>query len=425
MNLRYIIDRVKSNSFFKNVAILASGTIISQIIVIAFSPLLSRLYSVEAFGLLSLFTSYMVISAVVSTGRFELAIGLPEKDNDAKKLFQLILFIGFFVSIIYLGIIFILKEFFIDRLELQILNYWWIYLAPLYIFFIAVFSGSVYWLQRKKKYKKITFANALQVIITTICSVVLGLMKLSEGMIFALIFGMIISSLYIILSESDLRKDFFIFNGIKQLGIEYISFPRYMLFSDLSLTASQQFIPILFSVLYSTTIVGFFSMANRMLRLPNIVITTAIGNVFRNEAIDEIRKNGNCVDLYKSTFKKLIVMSLPIYLFLFLVSPYLFVVVFGEKWYEAGIFARVLSVLLLVEFIATPLNVLFNIRERQKILMRLQFLNAVMGGVMIFLGFKIFNNASISLILFTINALIFNIVFIALSYRIARQKNSN
>lgn len=425
MNFRHIIDRVKSNSFFKNVAILASGTIISQIIVIAFSPLLSRLYSVEAFGLLSLFTSYMVISAVASTGRFELAIGLPEKDSDARKLFQLILFIGFFISIIYLGIIFILKEFFMDQLELQILNYWWIYLAPLYIFFIAVFSGSVYWLQRKKKYKKITFANALQVIITTICSVVLGFMKLSEGMIFALILGIIISSLYIILSESDLKNDLFVFKGIKQVGIEYISFPRYMLFSDLSLTASQQFIPILFSVLYSTTIVGFFSMANRMLRLPNIVITTAIGNVFRNDAIDEIRKNGNCVDLYRSTFKKLVAMSLPIYLFLFLISPYLFVVVFGEKWYEAGMFARILSVLLLVEFIATPLNVLFNIREKQKILMRLQFLNAIMGGVMIFLGFKIFNSASVSLILFTINALIFNIVFIALSYRIARQKNYN
>nr|WP_317127399.1 oligosaccharide flippase family protein [Chryseobacterium sp. CH21] len=125
-------------------------------------------------------------------------------------------------------------------------------------------------------------------------------------------------------------------------------------------------------------------MANRMLRLPNIVITTAIGNVFRNDAIDAIRKNGNCIDLYKSTFKKLVIMSFPIYLFLFIVSPYLFVVVFGEKWYEAGLFARILSVLLLVEFIATPLNVLFNIRERQKILMRLQFLNAVMGGFMIF-----------------------------------------
>ena len=425
MDFRGIINRVKSNSFFRNVAILASGTIISQIIVIAFSPLLSRLYSVEAFGLLSLFTSYMVISGVVSTGRFELAIGLPEKDSEAKKLFQLILFIDFFVSLIYLGIIIILKEFFKDRLELQILNYWWIYLAPLYIFFIAVFSASVYWLQRKKEYKKITFANALQVIITTICSVALGFMKLGEGMIFALILGIIISSFYIIYSEPELKKGIFVFKDIKRVGKEYISFPRYMLFSDLSLTASQQFIPILFSIIYSTTIVGFFSMANRMLRLPNIVITTAIGNVFRNDAIDEIRKNGNCIDLYKSTFKKLVIMSLPIYLFLFIVSPYLFVVVFGEKWYEAGMFARILSVLLLVEFIATPLNVLFNIRERQKILMRLQFLNAVIGGIMIFLGFKIFNNASASLILFTINALIFNIIFIALSYRIARQKISN
>ncbi|WP_223606125.1 lipopolysaccharide biosynthesis protein [Chryseobacterium sp. OSA05B] len=425
MSFRNIISRIQSNTFFKNVAILASGTIISQAIVVASSPLLSRLYSVEAFGLLSLFTSYMVISAVVSTGRYELAVGLPEKDTDAKKLFQLILYIGFFISAIYLGIITLLKELLGQHVDLQIFKYWWIYLAPIYIFFIAVFSGALYWLQRKKKYKKITIANAIQVIFTALCSIVFGLFHRTEGMILSLILGTIISSLYIVVSEKDLKKDLFVFTDIKSVAKQYSSFPRYMLFSDLSLTASQQFIPILFSALYSTTVVGFFSMANRMLRLPNIVITTAIGNVFRNDAIDEIRKNGNCENLYKSTFKKLVAMSFPIYLFLFIVSPYLFVIVFGQKWYDAGIFARILSVLLLVEFISTPLNVLFNIREKQKILMRLQFLNAVAGGIMIFLGFKVFNNASVSLILFTLNSLLFNIIFLVLSYRIAKQKTFN
>jgi O-antigen/teichoic acid export membrane protein len=193
-----------------------------------------------------------------------------------------------------------------------------------------------------------------------------------------------------------------------------------MIFSDLSLTASQQFIPILFSALYSTTVVGFFAMANRMLRLPNIVITSSIGNVFRNDAIDEIREKGNCEQLYKSTFKKLVWMSFPCYFVLFIISPYIFEIIFGEKWYDAGVFARIISVFLLVEFIATPLNTLFYVREKQKLLMRLQFLNAILGGIMIFLGAKLFMSPSISLVLFSLNSLVFNILFLFLSFKISK-----
>ena len=76
------------------------------------SPILTRLYSVEAFGTLSLFTSFMVIFGVITTGRYELAMGLPEKDEKAKDLIKLIFILGFIVSIVYLVILFITKELF-------------------------------------------------------------------------------------------------------------------------------------------------------------------------------------------------------------------------------------------------------------------------------------------------------------------------
>ena len=193
-----------------------------------------------------------------------------------------------------------------------------------------------------------------------------------------------------------------------------------MIFSDLSLTASQQFIPLIFSVLYSNTIVGLYSLANRMLRLPNIVLTSSIANVFRNDAIDEIRNKGNCEELYISTFKKLIFMSLPIYILVFIFSPKIFVLIFGVKWEMAGYFARVLSTMLLFEFVATPLNTIFYVREKQKIFMRLQVLNAIIGGILIYLGYNLFNDALYSLILFSAGSIIFNLILLFKSYTIAK-----
>lgn len=421
MNFKKILNSVKSNSFLQNVAILSSGTVISQLIVIATSPLLSRMYSVESFGILSIFTSFTVFLAVLSTGRYELAVGLPKEDSRASAIFKLIIYISITVTSLYLVLIFLLKNVFHIHDKTQFLSNNEVYIAPLYIFFGAVYSALGYWNQRNKKYKKITFSNAIQVITSCIFSIIFGILGYKNGMIIGMISGIFTSILYLLLTDRELRT--FLkshHNELKSVAKEYSSFPRYMIISDMSLAACQQFIPILFSVLYNTTIVGFFSMANRMIRLPNIVITTSVGNVFRNEAIDEIREKGNCKDLYRSTIKKLILMSFPIYLAVFIISPKLFVFVFGDKWEVAGYFARILSVMLLIEFVVTPLNTLFYVVGKQKILMRLQVVNALLVFISIYSGYYFFSDYYISLILFSGVSILSNIIFLIFTNKLSK-----
>lgn len=421
MSLRDLLNRVKANPFLKNVAILSSGTIISQLIVIGISPLLSRLYSVESFGILSIFTSIAVFFAVLSTGRYELALGLPEENHKAVKIFKLIIFISIFVSILYLLIIFILKNIIHIHDKNGFFNNNQIYLIPVYIFFAAVNSALGYWNQRSKNYKKITLGNAIQVIITSIFSLVFGFLHKEIGLIWALIIGIAVSDIYLFFTDKNLQKQLLASSsGIVQVGKEYISFPKYLILSDLSLTGSQQFIPILFSMLYNTTVVGFFAMANRILRIPNLVITGSIGNVFRNDAIDEIRKNGNCEHLYQSTIKKLAMMSLPIYLVIFIISPAVFMFVFGKEWEIAGYFARIMAAMLLFEFIATPLNTLFYVRGKQKILMRLQVLNAIVIFTAIYVGYYFFKDYYYSLMLYSLVSIISNIVFIIFTNKLSK-----
>ncbi len=202
---------------------------------------------------------------------------------------------------------------------------------------------------------------------------------------------------------------------------EYSAFPRYMIFSDLSLNANQQLTPIMFASLYNSTIVGHYSLANRILRLPNIVITSSIANVFRNDAIDEIRIHNNCRDLYVSTLKKLFLMSFPVYLFLFILSPFVFKFVFGSEWELAGNFGRIISIFLFVEFIATPLNTLFYVRNKQRKLMILQTINLFFSILMIVISAVIFQSPYFSLLLYSFNALLFNVLLLIYSYKLSKE----
>lgn len=422
MKINY--KNITKNPFFISVATLTSGTIISQFIVIISSPLLARLYSVEAFGIISIFSSLMVIFGVLTTGRYELSIGLPNDEKKAKNLMLLIASLGFLVSIIYLFLLFVFKEIFQYPANAALFKNNWIYLAPLYAFFIAIYSSLIYWNQRNKNYKKITISNGLQVVSTTICSIIFGFLGIIEaGMMISLVLGIIISSIYLLL-EFNREKFVYKFDSIKSVAKEYISFPKYMILSDLSLSISQQYIPIIFAGLFSSTIVGYFALANRMIRLPNIILTSSITSVFRNDAIDAIRNNGNCQQLYLSTLKKLIFMSIPIFLLVFIFSPILFIFFFGQKWEIAGNFARILSIMLLFEFVATPLNSLFYINDKQKKLMKLQTVNTIIGMLMIYVGYKFFNNVYFSLMLFCFNAIIFSVIFILHTFKFSKLINN-
>ena len=104
-----MLNRLKPKSeFARNVLTLMTGTTIAQAIPIAISPILTRIYTPEDFGIFALYMSMASILSVVATGRYELAIMLPKKDEDAINIVALSLIISFLVSFIALLIVFFL-----------------------------------------------------------------------------------------------------------------------------------------------------------------------------------------------------------------------------------------------------------------------------------------------------------------------------
>ena len=78
------VDRFSpEGSFLNNVLTLLAGTILAQIITVSVSPILTRLYTPEDFGVFALYTSIASILVIFGTCRYELAIVLPEEDGEA------------------------------------------------------------------------------------------------------------------------------------------------------------------------------------------------------------------------------------------------------------------------------------------------------------------------------------------------------
>lgn len=418
------IAKVKRSGFLRSVSTLAVGTVLSQAILFGSSPLLTRIYTPADFGLMALFTSISSLVAILTTGRYELAIGLPEKEEDGVKVVLLTIGSSAVISTLYYFIIFGLRMIDLPLLHnSQLLHESVIFLVPVYTFFAAMYSALVYWNQRSKSYVNISTSNVVQAAVTTILNIALGLLGIKMfGLIYGLTFGQLGSNLFLVFRF--IKKDRFkgvSFAAIKEIAVKYVEFPRYMIFSGLLLTTTQQIVPIIFSFLFDATVVGLFSMANRMLRIPNIVLTTSIGNVFRNDAIDKIRENGNCNALYVATMKKLTILSIPIYLILWIIAPILFTFFFGKDWLAAGYFARIMCIMLVLDFVAQPLSTLFYVIGKQKAYMRIQLFNTLLGIVGLWAGAYFFKDAYLSITFFTVANCIGSLITIFLTYQYSKE----
>ena len=122
-----------------------TGTIIAQAIPIAISPILTRIYRPEDFGLYAIFVAIITILGTVVSGRYELAIMLPKKDEDAINIFALGILITVCMTAFITILVVALNDFIVSLLNNQEIRYW-LYLVPDSVFFVGCFNLLSYFI---------------------------------------------------------------------------------------------------------------------------------------------------------------------------------------------------------------------------------------------------------------------------------------
>jgi O-antigen/teichoic acid export membrane protein len=131
-------------------------------------------------------------------------------------------------------------------------------------------------------------------------------------------------------------------------------------------TASNNLPVILLVSLFDSTITGFFGLAKSITYLPISLIGNSISQVFYSESANLGKENPKEIKrLSVSLMKKIAIIAVIPLLVLLIFGPILFSFVFGNEWYEAGIYARLLSIMVYFHFIITPIGRVLEIFERQ------------------------------------------------------------
>jgi O-antigen/teichoic acid export membrane protein len=406
--------------YFKNIFSVALGTIIAQIIPIIFSPILTRIYSPENFGLFGIYMSIVSICVTISSARYDLAIFIPKNTDDAKRVFIITMIINvifFFISFLIL-IIFnksIILFFDLRGLETLILT------IPTLVFFISISQNYVLWLNKVKQYSKLNFFKIFTSGLLTSFNLLFGFFKLKyNGLILSVLLTQFVLVVFSFFNIKIFFK-FFNINRLKVLLLKYKNFPYFSLPSTLSGEVGAQIPIFLLVFFFNQSIAGYYLLATKIISLPFSVIGNSIATVYRQEAIEEFNRYGKCDKIYVSTLKKVFFISIAPILIIMFGSEWIFSFYFGSEWLVAGKMASYLSVLVFFQLLSSPMADTILFVNGQKLDLFLQLLRLILTFLSFLFG-GILNNYELSVILFVASYSIYYILHSIIQFRISKGK---
>lgn len=371
-----MITKFKPKSdFSRNVLTLMTGTTIAQAIPIVFSPILTRIYNPEDFGVFALFVAITSIFSSIATGRYELAIMLPKKDEDAINILALGIIINLLIFLfLYIGIYCFITDIvlLLNNKEIRI----WLYFVPIAVLFIGFFNLLNYYNNRKKFYKDISHTTIIKSIVLTSCQLIIGFFKNGEA---GLIIGELMSRIFAnikllknILKDDKLMKAIS-YKKVLVLGKKYNNFPKFSVPAILANVLSGNLINIFISTIFNVTSLGFYSLAERILGVPTSLIGKSVSQVYYQEACVEYKKNKSFYKLFLKTVFKLVIIGLLLFGFLYFAIVDIFIYVFGKNWEIAGEYGKILLFLYFCRFIVSPLTITPMVLNKVKIDLYFQF----------------------------------------------------
>ncbi|MDD1674805.1 MAG: oligosaccharide flippase family protein, partial [Methanomicrobiales archaeon] len=321
--------------------ILVGGTTVTQVLSILASPVLTRLFGPEAFGLSALFVSITSIISVFVCLRYELAIMLPETEEDAVNLVGVSIFAVILITLLTIPVSYFGSTAIALWLNAPELGaYMW--LVPPSTFLSGLFLALNYWNTRTRQFGRLANVRVAGAVATTGSQIGAGIAGFTSAgvLIGGSILGSFISTFVLMVQvwrdDSHLFRKGLHWQRMKQGIIRYRNFPLFDSWAALLNSVSTSLPFFLLSIYFSPAIVGFYSLGNRILKLPLGFIGSSINQVFYQRAAEAKHKGDEALRaLSHAIFLRLAVLgSYPIFL-LMVIGQEVFVVVFGGNWAEA------------------------------------------------------------------------------------------
>jgi lipopolysaccharide exporter len=354
----------------KNVAVLASGTALAQVLTVLAYPILMRLFNPDEFGLFALFGALNMTFVAVASGRYELAIVLAKTKEEAANLLALTLGIVAAVSVTSGFAVWVFGDPLLKLLGYQELH-GLLWFLPLMILTTTAAQVLGVWATRQQAYKRLSLSTISRSVGVAAAQVAAGLLGMGvDGLVLGLIFGTVLSAVIVAwqLIRYDLPSLRLIINwrAMKRLAKKHLDFPLYSMPQALLSSTTVTVPSILLTALFSPYVAGLYWFTYRLFEMPITLLGDATRRVFYQRAAELYHQGEDLTDIFVRTTGGLTAMvTLPV-IVMFAAGPWIYAVAFGDAWREAGVFAQWIVIWWAMRFISLPALMLVPVLNLQR-----------------------------------------------------------
>jgi len=364
-----LIKKLNKNPFLKNVVLLAGGTATAQAITILSAPVVTRLYTPADFGVLTVFAAVIRIIGQLSTLRYSVTIPLAEDENLADNILKLCFLITLSLSFLFGAGVLLFGDYFATRFSAAYAApYLW--LLPVCLLGTGLYEALSSWAVRRKYFKVIAQTKLSQGLSSSGIKIGLGWLGIKPlGLLLGLLASQVAGTGSILLKLLKEKPRFF--SSISWIGIGYAAkkfsrFPLLQSWSRLLLSLGVQLPAIFMAAFYGAEVVGLFGLAHAMVNMPMNLLGTSVAQVYYAEIAKYGKSNPDKIlKLSISIIKKMFFVGIIPMGMIMVAGPWMFGFVFGAEWHDAGAYARLLAIIILTRFVASPVAHCFDVLEMQ------------------------------------------------------------
>jgi len=406
--IRCLVRRVYKSNFGRDVALVTAGTAGAQIITIAFSPIITRLYGPKAFGLLGTFLAITSVIAPISALTYPIAIVLPKEDSVAKGIARLSIYIALAIATM-VAIVFLLGgDRLINLLKIQEIRSF-ILLIPLFIIFSAWLQIIQQWLIRKKQFKIKAKIAVLKAFIINIAILLIGFFRpLAAVLIVIYTFGnalhayiLSIGAKKVEMKNRNVEKTYHK-TTIWQLAKKHYDFPLYRS-PQVFINSISQSLPILMlAAFFGPVSAGFYTICKKVLEMPSQLVGRSVGDVFYCRIVEAAHRGENLANLILKATIGLALVGISPFAIVITYGPRLFGFIFGSEWMIAGEYARWLSIPMFFFLVNKPSVAAIPVLRMQKGFLIYEFLSTGSKLIVFYIGFLLLKKDILIIALFSI-----------------------
>ncbi|ADL22099.1 TPA: type 8 capsular polysaccharide synthesis protein Cap8K [Staphylococcus aureus] len=389
--------------------ILSSG--IAQVILIITTPIITRLYSPTEFGEFTIFSNIAMILIPIINARYDLLIVNTKNDRSANILSQISFLISLLILLILIPIFaisaWLYPNFILDFIFIIIM-----------LFLVSLTNIFTNYLNKERKYKVLSLINVFRAGSMALLQIIFGLLALGS---LGLIIGFSLSYIAgITLGYKTFKKHFNIVRDKEETKALFLENKNQLVYSTPSiLLNSLSFSVVVFfiGILYTNTEVGIYGMAIRVLGIPVTIISLGLSKIFMQQANDYYIEHGNFRNLLLKFSFILVIVSIILYVPLYLFSEELVNILLGHSWVDAITVIKIVIPLFVIRLIVSTVSLSVIVLQKQQLELILQALFLI-GTTATFviskmLNLTFLNFVSINTIVLIVSYMIF---FIALYY---------